>query len=126
MGTRRQSITQSNRQTVPHWVSQLVKQTDSPSVSPSDSESASQCVSKLEEFERPGQMYKQRGQTTNNGCRWKYMNVLTAHQKDAQNVCNSTIVFGSLNPTYSQYGHFSLSLGKTLTFSLNSTLEYGP
>ena len=71
-------------------------------------------------------MYQQRGQTTKNGCRWKYMNVLTSHQKDAQNVCNSTIVFGPLNPTYSpEYGQFSLSLGKTLTFSLNSTLEYG-
>ena len=70
-------------------------------------------------------MYQQRGQTTKNGCRWKYMNVLTSHQKDAQNVCNSTIVFGPLNPIDSQYGQFSLSLGKTLTFSLNSTLEYG-
>ena len=46
-------------------------------------------------------MYKQKGQATNNGCRWKYMNVLTAHQKDTQNVCNSTIVFGSLNPIQS-------------------------
>ena len=70
-------------------------------------------------------MYQQRGQTTKNGCRWKYMNVLTSHQKDAQNVYNTTIVFGPLNPIDSQYGQFSLSLGKTLTFSLNSTLEYG-
>ena len=43
-------------------------------------------------------MYQQRGQTTKNGCRWKYMNVLTSRQKDAQNVCNSTIVFGLIKP----------------------------
>ena len=125
MGTRRQSITQSNRQTVPHSVSQLVKQTDSPSVSPSDSESASQWVSSWKNLKGQVRCINKRDRLQIMVVDGNIWNVLTAHQKVAQNVCNSTIAFGPLNPIYSQYWQFSLSLGKTLTFYLNSTIEYG-